>query len=101
MVVYLPGIGQEGDTGQRWATAWAQAGVSIERGSAQQYERGNRVSRDTAKVGDLPTLWAVLHADDDVKGVFEWGWKGQPYNDPPITVNGREIVTAFGTAAAE
>ncbi|NDE20983.1 MAG: hypothetical protein EBZ98_04940 [Actinobacteria bacterium] len=30
--------------------AWAQAGVSIERGSVQQYERGNRVSRDTAQV---------------------------------------------------
>ena len=28
--------------------AWAQAGVEIDRGSAQQYARGNRVSRDTA-----------------------------------------------------
>jgi hypothetical protein len=39
--------------------AWAQAGVSIERGSAQQYERGNRVSRDTARVGDL--IWYPGH----------------------------------------
>ena len=39
--------------------AWAQAGVSIERGSAQQYERGNRVSRDTAQVGDL--VWYPGH----------------------------------------
>lgn len=29
VVVYLPGIGQEGDSGQRWATAWAQAGYAV------------------------------------------------------------------------
>ncbi|MEY4400308.1 MAG: hypothetical protein RL072_173 [Actinomycetota bacterium] len=39
--------------------AWAQAGVSIERGSVQQYERGSRVSRDTAQVGDL--VWYPGH----------------------------------------
>jgi len=39
--------------------AWAQAGVTIERGSAQQYERGTRVSRDTAQVGDL--IWYPGH----------------------------------------
>ncbi|MFZ9356249.1 MAG: C40 family peptidase [Ilumatobacteraceae bacterium] len=39
--------------------AWAQAGVSIERGSVQQYERGNRVSRDTAQVADL--VWYPGH----------------------------------------
>jgi len=58
-----------------------------------------KVTLDTAKVGELPTLWAVLHADNDLKGVFEWGWKGQPYNDPPMAVNGHDIVAAFGTAA--
>ena len=58
-----------------------------------------KVTLDTAKVGELPTLWAVLHADNDLKGVFEWGWKGQPYNDPPVAVNGHDIVAAFGTAA--
>jgi dienelactone hydrolase len=29
VVVYLPGIGQGGETGQRWATAWAQAGYAV------------------------------------------------------------------------
>jgi hypothetical protein len=58
-----------------------------------------KVALNTAKIGDAPTLWAVLHADNDVKGVFEWGWKGQPYNDPPIAVSGHEIVAPFGTAA--
>lgn len=58
-----------------------------------------KVTLDTAKIGEAPTLWAALHADNDVKGVFEWGWKGQPYNDPPMAVNGHEIVAAFGTAA--
>ncbi|MDG0856893.1 hypothetical protein [Roseateles puraquae] len=29
VVIYLPGIGQEGDSGQRWATAWAQAGYAV------------------------------------------------------------------------
>lgn len=29
VVVYLPGIGQEGDAGQRWAAAWAQAGYAV------------------------------------------------------------------------
>ena len=37
-----------------------------------------KVTIDTAKVGDLPTLWALLHVDNDVKGVFEWGLRGQP-----------------------
>lgn len=39
--------------------AWAQAGVEIDRGSAQQYARGNRVSRDTVQVGDL--VWYPGH----------------------------------------
>jgi len=58
-----------------------------------------KVTIDTAKVGDAPTLWTVLQADDDVKGVFEWGWKGQPYNDQPVVENGHNVVAAFGTAA--
>jgi len=58
-----------------------------------------KVTLDTAKIGEAPTLWVVLHADNDTKGVFEWGWKGQPFNDPPLAVNGHEIVAAFGTAA--
>jgi dienelactone hydrolase len=29
VVVYLPGIGQNSDAGQRWAAAWAQAGYAV------------------------------------------------------------------------
>lgn len=29
VVVYLPGLGQDGDAGQRWAAAWAQAGYAV------------------------------------------------------------------------
>jgi len=58
-----------------------------------------KVTIDTAKVGDAPTLWAVLHVDNDVKSAFEWGWKGQSYNDQPVVENGHNVVAAFGTAA--
>ena len=39
--------------------AWSQAGVDIDRGSAQQYARANRVSRDSVQVGDL--VWYPGH----------------------------------------
>ncbi len=58
-----------------------------------------KITLDTAKVGDLPTLWAVLQSDNGLPGVFEWGWKGQSYNDAPVVENGHNIVAAFGTAA--
>ncbi|PTT92308.1 hypothetical protein DBR42_02215, partial [Pelomonas sp. HMWF004] len=29
VVVYLPGLGQGSDAGQRWAAAWAQAGYTV------------------------------------------------------------------------
>lgn len=29
VVVYLPGLGQDSDAGQRWAAAWAQAGYTV------------------------------------------------------------------------
>jgi hypothetical protein len=59
-----------------------------------------KVTIDTAKVGDAPTLWARLHEDNDVVGRFEWGYRGSPYNDPPVVQNGQSVVTGFGTAAA-
>ena len=39
--------------------AWAQAGVEIERGSAEQYARGGRVGRSEVQVGDL--VWYPGH----------------------------------------
>ncbi len=58
-----------------------------------------KVTLDAKKVGDAPTLWVVLQADNGVPGLFEWGLGNFPYNDTPIMLNGHEVVTAFGTAA--
>ena len=59
-----------------------------------------KVTIDTAKVGDLPTLWAMLHVDSGLPGVFEWGYKGRTFNDTPVAQNGRPVVASFGTAAS-
>ncbi len=56
-----------------------------------------RVTINTAKVKDLPTLWARLHVDNDVKGVFEWGYRNEPYNDPPVVEGGLPVINAFAT----
>ena len=57
-----------------------------------------KVTIDTGKVGDLPTLWARLHVDNEVKGLFEWGGlHNLPYNDPPVIENGHAVVADFGT----
>ncbi len=60
-----------------------------------------KVTIDTRKVGTLPTLWARLHADNDVKGLFEWGLRGLPYNDSPIVENGHDVTASFGTWATQ
>ncbi len=59
-----------------------------------------KVTIKTAKVEDLPTLWAVLQADNGTPGLFEWGLRGLPMNDAPVIENGHTIMTGFGTAAA-
>ena len=64
----------------------------------QGVNMGVKVTIDTAKVGQLPTLWAILHSDGGVPGVFEWGLRNQPYDDAPIIVNGWYVEAAFGTA---
>ena len=64
----------------------------------QGVNTGVKVTIDTMKVGQLPTLWARLHADGGVPGVFEWGLRNQPYSDAPIIANGWYVVAAFGTA---
>ncbi len=58
-----------------------------------------KVKVDTRRIADKPTLWVVLHVDNPVPGLFEWGLKGLPYNDPPAVVNGQIAIAAFGTAA--
>jgi hypothetical protein len=64
----------------------------------QGVNTGVKVTIDTAKVGQLPTLWAILHSDGGVPGVFEWGFRNQPYDDAPIIANGWYVEAAFGTA---
>ena len=64
----------------------------------QGVNTGVKVTIDTAKVGQLPTLWAILHSDGGVPGVFEWGIRNQSYDDAPIIVNGWYVEAAFGTA---
>jgi len=48
-----------------------------------------------------PTLWVRLQTDNDVKGLFEWGLRGLPYNDSPTVVNGQPVTTQFGTWASQ
>jgi hypothetical protein len=61
---------------------------------------GVKVTIDTAKVGDLPTLWIELHADNGVPGLFEWGLRSLPYDDVPVAQNGQLVIAAFATTAA-
>ena len=58
-----------------------------------------RVTIDTARVVDVPTLYAVLHVDAGVPGLFEWGLRNLPYNDGPVMQNGWYVEASFGTAA--
>ncbi len=56
---------------------------------------GVKVTIDTAKLTDQPpTLWAVLHVDQGIPNVFEWGYKGRTFADPPIFPY---VAAGFGT----
>ncbi len=61
----------------------------------------NKLFTDKDQTVMLPTLWARLHVDNDVKNLFEWGLRGLPYNDAPVVENGHEIIASFGTSAAQ
>jgi len=54
-----------------------------------------KVTLKTAKIGDQPTLWARLHVDNGVKGVFEVGLRGLANDDVPVWQNGQFVVTGF------
>ena len=58
---------------------------------------GVKVAIDISKVTGLPILWAVLHVDNGVKGLFEYGLNGLPYNDAPVMQNGWYVSAGFGT----
>ncbi len=72
-------------------------------GYARVYMGANtnvKVTINTARVGDQPTLWAALHADNGVPGLFEWGLRGLSYDDEPLSQNGLPVVVAFGTSGS-
>ena len=57
-----------------------------------------RVTIDTTKLADQPILWAQLHTDDGLQGVFEWGYKSEAFSDSPIYQNGQNVEAAFGVS---
>jgi hypothetical protein len=60
---------------------------------------GVRVTVDTSNLKDQPPmLWAVLHADQGLSHVFEWGYKGRTLSDPPALQKGFYVATSFGTS---
>ncbi len=59
---------------------------------------GVKITIDTTKVGDRPLLWAVLHTDGGLQNVFEWGYQGRDFADPPVFENGQYVSAAFGTS---
>ncbi|MFN8595392.1 MAG: hypothetical protein U0559_04305 [Anaerolineae bacterium] len=69
-------------------------------GYAPVYKGVNTNVKVTISTRRLPedqiTLWAQLHADNGVPGLFEWGLRGLPYDDAPLTQNGQPVTLAFG-----
>ncbi len=57
---------------------------------------GVRVTIDTAKLTDQPPmLWAVLHVDQGLPNIFEWGYQGRSFADPPLFPY---VAAGFGTS---
>ena len=62
----------------------------------QGTNNGVRVTIDTSKLTDeSPTLWAMLHVDQGTAHVFEWGYKGRTFADPPVFP---PVTAGFGTS---
>jgi dienelactone hydrolase len=65
VVVYLPGLGQGPDTGQRWATTWAQAGYAVL--GLQPLEADAAAWRsELARTGEFREL-GLLHYGDTLR----------------------------------
>ncbi len=60
---------------------------------------GVQVAIDAKRIGDKPTLWAVLHTDQGTHGLFEWGTKFAADADTPFYYQGQPVMTTFGTTA--
>jgi hypothetical protein len=61
---------------------------------------GVHVTLDTARLKNVPTLWARLHEDKGTKGVFEWGRWGKSQSDVPVAENGQPVLVTFGTSGS-
>ncbi|HTP11614.1 MAG TPA: hypothetical protein VMP08_25345 [Anaerolineae bacterium] len=56
---------------------------------------GVKVTVDTARLKDQPPeLWARLHVDQGIPNIFEWGYQGRAFADPPVFPS---VVAGFGT----
>jgi hypothetical protein len=56
-----------------------------------------KVTINTSRLLDgQVTLWARLHVDNGVPGLFEWGLRNLPYDDAPVAQNGQPVTAAFG-----
>lgn len=65
VVVYLPGLGQGSEAGQRWATAWAQAGYTVL--AVQPLEADADAWRsDLARTGEFREL-GLLHYGEPLR----------------------------------
>jgi hypothetical protein len=56
-----------------------------------------KVTIDTAKVGEQSILFPVLHIDGGLQNIFEWGYNGRQFSDPPAFQNGQYVTAAFST----
>ena len=57
---------------------------------------GVKVTVDTTKLtGQPPILWALLHVDRGMPNVFEWGYRGRAFADPPVFPY---VTAGFGTS---
>lgn len=62
------------------------------------YNHGIRVTVDTTRIEETPTLWVRLHEDKGAIGTFEWGNRGRALADAPVMEKGQFVLTTFGTA---
>jgi hypothetical protein len=65
----------------------------------QGINTGVQVAIDAKRIGDKPTLWAVLHTDQGTHGLFEWGTQFAAKADTPLYYQGQPVMTTFGTTA--
>ena len=83
-----------------WVVVYRKPGFNVGDivGYAPVYQGTNygvKVTVDTSKLTDQPVLWAMLHTDQGMSNVFEWGYRGRAYADPPVFPH---VTAGFGTS---